>query len=801
MSPSVHARRPARALAGAFILAVAAAAVSSSLRAPLAGRAQSPISFETPTVVDPLQTGGEPDIAVDPQGRVFASAPTGTGTQRSVWYGSVDGGHTFRVISANKPADTITSETQPPGGGDTDIQFDRSGKQYFADLYALLCFRTATTSDGGATVASKPDGGCAKTNRSIADRQWLAVYDPAPGTPKRSAYTGDTPLVYMEYNNGVGVTTGSSEWVRSNDGLTFTDALAGHPGAETYAPFGADGYPSIDQVTGKVFEPAYNPGAAAGTSDILLNIGTPDANGDLTFLDAGNDTSKLITVAPGVLDDRGDSANFVVSSMDSGRNLWVAWVARSTDPKKAQTYVAVASAASGWTAWSKPVQVSMPTATPGSYTSIFPWIKAGGPGRADVVWYGANMYTDPSAENGQAWDVFMSQVVWPVDAAKNVSTGAAPSVDQVKVTPHPMHYGAACLKGTGCIAAKGNRNLADFFNISIDRSGAAEIVYDDTSNGLLQPGFPTSNQVLDHAGAPVITVARQRSGPGLYGNDVSGPSNAGVEGMPQAPGSALYPVIGGTNVPGMDVTGTHIALSGSTLKITSTITDLSNPAATGATVNGLFLQYVTRWQMGDTIYYAGYAANVTGQQPQFYAGAAQSVDLCSVSACDPHIVYYPETGPAAHAETGTVTCPATPSAATPCTLEIDVNVADVGNPTLPSSRAAGVAAAAKSPPLEEVGTYAFASILPQAALNNAVGQIDNVPLQVGGLCCFNWPPVAATSSSGGTPIASPAPGGGSTPASLPNTGGAPVASAAMVAALAGLVALAGGRRLRRRPKR
>src|SRR5207249_1159505 len=48
------------------------------------------IKFEVPAVVDPIHTNGEPDIAIDPSGRIFVSGPTGTGTQRSTWFGSVD---------------------------------------------------------------------------------------------------------------------------------------------------------------------------------------------------------------------------------------------------------------------------------------------------------------------------------------------------------------------------------------------------------------------------------------------------------------------------------------------------------------------------------------------------------------------------------------------------------------------------------------------------------------------------------------------------------------------------------------
>jgi hypothetical protein len=124
--------------------------------------ASPPIKFEVPAVVDPIHTNGEPDIIVEPLGRVFVSGPTGTGTQRSVWLGSVDRGHTFRIINPGVPPTALASTNAPPGGGDTDIAFDRSGKQYFADLYALICLRTATLSlPGFPHVITYPEPGSA----------------------------------------------------------------------------------------------------------------------------------------------------------------------------------------------------------------------------------------------------------------------------------------------------------------------------------------------------------------------------------------------------------------------------------------------------------------------------------------------------------------------------------------------------------------------------------------------------------------------------------------------------------------
>jgi hypothetical protein len=715
--------RPASPIRLLALLGAATILVGSAL--PVAAttkRPESAITFSTPVVVDPIHTFGEPDIAIDPQGRVFVSGPTGTGTQRSMWVGSVDGGRTYRPITPGPTPNALFGTEDPPGGGDTDIAFDRRGRQYFTDLYALTCLRSAVTGDGGATVSqSMYSGGCAGMPGS--DRQWLLVYDPPGGIPHRSAYRGPLPLVYQEYNN---LQTGA-QWVKSsaaNDpppygpGLNYVNAETDGPGRLTgYSPFGADGYPSIDQVTGKVFEAEFQ------ESSIRLNIGTPDAAGDLTFLDGPDgDVSKLIKVAKGVPADAVDAANFVVTSMDSGRNLFVAWVGKAVDPARRQAYVSVASAATGWRVWTRPQRVSFPP----SRVSIFPWVKAGGPGRADVVWYGSDKTADPSEKAGQRWDVFMSQVVFPVSRTGGV-TGASPTVRQVKVTPHPMHYDDVCLAGTGCIAVQGNRNLADFFQVNIDRSGAAMIVYDDTSNGLVQPQLtPGGIEILDHSGAPVVTVARQASGPGLFGHPVSGPRNSPVTGMRDTGGDALYPVMGGSNVAGFDLMGSGMDLSndGKTLTVTMKVADLTRPAATAARIVGTrYLDYVTRWQMGNTIYYAAMQMDGFGQTT-FYAGRAQSVDLCSVSACFPHVIIYPEAGAGGVAQSGAVRCAARPSARFPCTITIRVAGADVGGP---SSRSL----------LEEVGTYAFAASHTDGTTTNIQAFLDNVSLEIDGICCYN----------------------------------------------------------------
>jgi hypothetical protein len=363
----------------------------------------------------------------------------------------------------------------------------------------------------------------------------------------------------------------------------------------------------------------------------------------------------------------------------------------------------------------------------GDATNVFPWIKAGGAGRADAVWYGSDKQVDPSSHNNQSWNVFMSQVVFPTDSSGAI-TYAAPVTQLVKVTPHPMHYDDVCLQGSACIASQGNRNLADFFVVTIDNTGAAEIVYDDTSNKLVQAPNTCAVQVADHCGAGVITVARQSSGPGLLGTNVSGPSNAPVSGLTGPGGNALYPVIGGSNVAGMDIRSSSMSFSsgGQILNVTMQVADLLHPLAAIAAVRGATnVQYVTRWQMGSTVYYAA-MENTAENKPIFYAGAQKTIDLCSVSACFPHVLTYPEpgTGPTftGKPEAGSVSCP---SSGGPCTLTISVKVADVGNPTSSSL-------------LESVGAYALAAAIQEGAEDNVSAETDTVPLEIDGLCCYNF---------------------------------------------------------------
>jgi hypothetical protein len=760
-----------RALIGLGLAALIAGSVATATGRPVAA-ATPGVTFGVPTLADAVHTYGEPDINFGRGDQVFVSGPTGTGTQRSSWSGSFDG-QAYRVVNQNPVTgpSPLTGILNPPGGGDTEIVFDNHTPQgmYYSDLYALLCFHVIASPDYGATNSQSVfPGGCA-TQQPTADRQWQTVFDPPAGVTSTSPVT-TKPLIYLTYN------AGGAAWNKSPDGVNYTPA----DGATPVTPnlhFGNDGYPAIDQVTGKVFE-----AAGDGNGNLKMNIGTPsDAAGDLKFLDdAPGTAASLVTVATGLSGD--PNSHFPVLTIDKNRNLYASWnQVNATDPTKDQVFITAAppndtrpgkTCTNCWTDWAPITQVSDGLAATGDVVNSFSWSASGGnQGIADIAWYGSNKADDPNTNNCGAdlnsapcekWNLFFNQVQFPVDA-NGLVTGAAPSVvpTPVKAAPHPMHYGDICGAGTGCILQQGNRNLADFFIVRTDSTGAAEIVYDDTSNGLLMPGAPTTNQTADHAGAPVVTVVRQNSGRGVLGTPVTAsptnapapaPSLTPTDHLDGAHKNALYSTtsgaIAGTNNPAMDVLNSKLSLSGTTLTVTMKVADLTDSSVPTSIPGTTLQQYVTRWVMATptdplhpyAIFYAGMtcpAGQCTGS-PVFYAGPGQSADLCSVSGCFPHVLLYPESvgtpSPGlvlGNPETGSINCPTTPSDTNPCTISITVSTADIGGLT-------------SSNLLEEVGAYSFAASHPQALTTLPQAQADNVQLMIDGVCCYNFQGSPAT---------------------------------------------------------
>ncbi|HET7483518.1 MAG TPA: hypothetical protein VFK89_11730, partial [Actinomycetota bacterium] len=540
-----------------------------------AQRSGSSVRFGSPSIVDPVHAYGEPDYRISPlDGTAYASGPWGTGTQRSVWNRSTDGGRTFLAMhnppiqSSSESATTIAG----PGGGDTEISIDNTGKVYYADLAALASLKMATWENSRCedgcpsdtlqtqTIANPPQ------NINGYDRQWFALWDPEDPQAVRDAtgYTGPFPVNYLLFAEalaGTSCASGSCESASySTDGLTYSDSTMSYDMQN-------DGPLVIEQSTGTVIEGI----SVDSLNDVGVAILTRDpANPD----DPALKNSRIVKVAdlPGDMTDR---ALFPVPALDNAGNLYLVWVTRSDqlskdNPKAWQIWYAWSKKSSNWTDWSRPIKLSSAP----SNTNVMPWATAGANGRLAVVWYGTDDQShNPSTEGAhQEWNVYL-----------NVVTNAAstsPNLHQQRVTRHPMHYGTVCLEGTGCIAVQGNRNLADFFEVTTDpRTGQIVIVYDDTSNDITQTvanGQQVGDSAADHKGAPIVTVALQNGGVGLLGRTIHGAPRGGTKMRDRKDDAAWDPIYGADNVPQLDLRNAKIKRMKKSFRIKLKVGQLSD---------------------------------------------------------------------------------------------------------------------------------------------------------------------------------------------------------------------------------
>jgi hypothetical protein len=746
------------------LLAVAAAATALLAPASFAAGPSSSPSFGVPRVVDPIHVYGEPNLEVNPKtGAIHATGPQGTGTQRSIWNVSVDGGDSYRIIQ-NLPANTDkagslgyvpTKSALGPGGGDTEIKISHDGRAWFNDLAALASFTSVTTTDDGKTTSmSNP----LAIDFPGGDRQWMALFDPQPSDHTVSPYKGKVPLNYMEYAaqvlNGdhVAMSTDGTDYSLGNTAGVYGDDGKHSPN---------HGVPVLDQHTGKFL------GMTTGAKghSLALAVGVPDATGHLTF--HYNEMVGDLAGDPETL--------FPVLAQDGARNLYAVWVDHTT---YAVWYSwAKPGADNEWKTWSQPRKINAPPAN----VNVMPWVAASkAPGIIDVAWYGTTstlkqLGSDgPSAKVGQTWDLYFNQITR--------ANSSSPVSHQVKAAPHPMHYNDICLLGTACITGAGNRNQADFFKLIVDPlNGRARIIYTDSSNGLSQAGdfsSDVSDTAADHQGAALDTVVTQNTGYSALTGKVLAPyeSTAPISSITDPKGDALLKPLGGTNVPGADITSVRLDKVGNELvaKI-KTGGSLASVAATAGTPTA---QAVVRWQMGNRLYFMAAEATAAGTT-SYYGGHTAAVDLCSVSGCKPNYLTYD----APPGSPGTNVPVVAGTGSTDGGLTIRIPLSAIGNPTSKSL-------------LEEVSAFVTASpqggVVPQ---NNGLSFADIAPLQVEGTKTFNYRFGAPPGAGAPAPL-SPVPGSGASGSSS----GDHLAATGLNAAMPGvaILLLAMGIRMRRR---
>jgi hypothetical protein len=554
-----------------------------------AGATQGPryvggkLVFSPGTVVDAQRTEGEPLNFIDPRaGTYWESGPWGTSTQNSFIHRSDDDGLSFHIVSPLG----IRSDN-PPGGGDTDLATDDQGNVYFTDL-ELVNLGNSISNDGGMTWRKNP---AAIANVGV-DRQWYA-FDNGP-TASVSDNTGFVGVREVGVGIKIYSTPGSTGPSDPVGGLVFQEASASAP--LPVAPDASCGQMRFDPRTRNLYYPCL-----AGTR-VRVTLGHVDP-GQRTGIVFRN---VLAPQSPG-----GGSIGdiFPALATDRGGNVYVAWI----DQSDHNIYYSASS--DQGTTWTTPVRVNAGA----SVTNVFVWAHGGESGSLALAWLGTSAAGPPNSfPQWSANPAGATAVKWfGYVAAITKAAGKSPTLAQQPFTEKPMHYGQICTGGIGC-TGRGDRTMADYFAVSLDRQGALRFVYNDTTS--------------QHHGAHLFEV-RQLVGRVLDGGSVNRPLPANPAG--DATGDAQWPHYAangaGPNVAQLDLTGVALGTpAAGTLRVRMDLASLTSLAPPSGKTSSTWL---TRFQSLSTangseayrIFYVG-AESTAGGAPTFFAGSTLCVE-------------------------------------------------------------------------------------------------------------------------------------------------------------------------------
>ena len=254
-------------------------------------------------------------------------------------------------------------------------------------------------------------------------------------------------------------------------------------------------------------------------------------------------------------------------------------------------------------------------------TAEFLWAQAGAAGNLALAWYATDTAGQPDTFPNWADDPQGATTVkwWGYAATITNAASLSPTIAQQRFTEKPMHYGQICNQGIGCTVSSGDRTMADYFALNLDKTGAIRIVYNDTTS--------------QHHGAHLYE-ARQLQGKTVTGkkaNDrVPKSPMADVTGDAQWP--HYSPVGAGANQPQLDLTNVALSMaSPSTLRVKMTVANLAGMLPPPGKAKAVWLTRFQALSVGDSgeeayrIFYAG-AESTGGQAPQFFAGSTTCTD-------------------------------------------------------------------------------------------------------------------------------------------------------------------------------
>ena len=393
----------------------------------------------------------EPEIKIDVYGNIYVAAIEGVPAGVDLWK-STDKGASFVYLGqpdgAQCPTGSTCTNDAGIGGGDDSIDVSPGGYLYVSSLWLGNVTMSASYDGGvgGAAPGQKWEVNPVAAAVPSDDRQWVAAYGPS--------------TVYLSYRQILAAGANASNVIfvaKSTDGgKTFPQVVATYPATSTVLAR-REGNLVVDPYNGNLYT-SFRPQELNGHTRAELWLLRSTDGGQTWALSqmyqgpAGTDVGNIFPV---MAVDRGGNVHLAFSQCDYN----------SATGNSSNCGVYLTSSSDQGTTWLDPVKVNN---GPDTSYAIFPWIVAGSPGVVDITWYGSNITDSTQTAN---WHMYFSQVT---NALSN-----SPAFSQVQALPQVVHNQDICLKGGAC---GGNRDLAEYYQITLDQQGNANIAFTDDVN-------------------------------------------------------------------------------------------------------------------------------------------------------------------------------------------------------------------------------------------------------------------------------------------------------------------------------
>ena len=491
-SASVQPERTATHLTAAQPSADATtAAFTFSAPMELTGHPPSPAFF---------QADAEPEIAVDNFGTVYVTAIQGVPGGTDLWK-STNKGASF--VFLGQP-DGAQDHCNPPlvqcaalGGGDDQIDVSPGGYLYVSSLW--LGNVTMSTSYDGATGGAVP-GQAWQVNPVSAgvisdDRQWVAAYGPQTINMTYAATAATRPP------GGIGLF-----FVKSTDsGKTF-GAPVEITAATALDTVNVEGNLVVDPYNGNLYT-VYIP---LNQNNIIKLASSTDGGTTWTVTTAytGPVGTSNRGVFPILAIDRGGNLHLVFTRVEASRACHI-WMTSTSNPAAATP------------TWLPAVQVD--SGGGNTATAVEPWVVAGSPGIVDIAWLGSAAANPDSPSD---WRIFFSQT-------SNALSGS-PLFNESQVTTNRIHNHSVCLNGGACASAgtahgePGNRDLLEYFRITLDPDGNVNIAYPDSVNNCDPSVCRTNTWFVKQIGGAGAYAPPPAPAPATFAANLVMPNSTGV---------------------------------------------------------------------------------------------------------------------------------------------------------------------------------------------------------------------------------------------------------------------------------